>query len=838
MVRPLSDPSPLGSLTSALHSEVRPPTVSPTARSYAAWLDRRRRAVLALAAFLSIGAAALAVRLEVQADLSSLLPTSQRSVKDLRQLRTRARGFGNLVVVVEAPTPEARNVAARAVERALADVDRRLVADVATDAALAARYAWRYRYQLAPADDLRAVRDRLRERLEAARLAANPLYVDLDDPPSPAADGADSLADLERRLDELEEAARAPRERVSRDGLMEVFSITATFPATDVPRSKALLRDLSARFRTLALPAGARVEFSSSLPFSVAEHDSVLAGMAIAALVTLGLCASGLLLYYRTGWGVLAVLCALAVGIVTTFAITELAIGHLNLLSAFLAAIVVGNGINSALLVLARYLEEARHRDDAIEAVAAALGGALRGTVAAAAAAAIAYASLVATDFRGFRHFGIIASLGMVICWVTAFTVLPAMLLVLARGGKVRAPRPPAVGALLGRAFTWRPRLLAVIGGLAAVAATIIATLYIAGDPFARNWRDLRADNRTLRELRALDRRLQVGFGGTHALVMTYQVLAAVPSIEDVAPTVRAVREIERQRPPGQPVLAQVLSLDDLMPADQANRLALLAEIRGLIDEALAGELDEAEATRLRELRPPDDLRPITLADVPEGLKWPFVEQNGSAGRFLFLRGSTRFGTWNVGDRLEFADAVRRLPLPEGTLLAGESLVVADIVRVMKRDAPVMITVALVGAALTIVLVVGLGRHAGATIIAAAAGVAGMIALCALVGLRVHFLDLIALPITIGIGIDYAVNLAARHREDGALGNAAVLATTGSAVLMCSYTTTVGYASLLLSANGGIRSFGLASMLGEIACLTMALVLVPALLARRRLPAA
>ena len=47
---------------------------------------------------------------------------------------------------------------------------------------------------------------------------------------------------------------------------------------------------------------------------------------------------------------------------------------------------------------------------------------------------------------------------------------------------------------------------------------------------------------------------------------------------------------------------------------------------------------------------------------------------------------------------------------------------------------------------------------------------------------------------------------------------------------LCSYTTIVGYGSLFLSANLGIRSFGLAAMLGELTCLVVALVLAPALL--------
>ena len=39
-------------------------------------------------------------------------------------------------------------------------------------------------------------------------------------------------------------------------------------------------------------------------------------------------------------------------------------------------------------------------------------------------------------------------------------------------------------------------------------------------------------------------------------------------------------------------------------------------------------------------------------------------------------------------------------------------------------------------------------------------------------------------------------------------------------MLLCSFTTTVGYGTLMLSANGGIRAFGLAALLGEIACIT------------------
>ena len=56
------------------------------------------------------------------------------------------------------------------------------------------------------------------------------------------------------------------------------------------------------------------------------------------------------------------------------------------------------------------------------------------------------------------------------------------------------------------------------------------------------------------------------------------------------------------------------------------------------------------------------------------------------------------------------------------------------------------------------------------------------------------------------------------------------LMTTGPVVNLCSYTTTVGYASLLFSQNRASRSFGLSAMIGELTCISAAMLLAPALI--------
>ena len=53
---------------------------------------------------------------------------------------------------------------------------------------------------------------------------------------------------------------------------------------------------------------------------------------------------------------------------------------------------------------------------------------------------------------------------------------------------------------------------------------------------------------------------------------------------------------------------------------------------------------------------------------------------------------------------------------------------------------------------------------------------------------------------------------------------------TGGAVALCSLTTIIGYAALLVADNQALRSFGEMAILGEVACLSAAVVGMPAFL--------
>jgi uncharacterized membrane protein len=66
-----------------------------------------------------------------------------------------------------------------------------------------------------------------------------------------------------------------------------------------------------------------------------------------------------------------------------------------------------------------------------------------------------------------------------------------------------------------------------------------------------------------------------------------------------------------------------------------------------------------------------------------------------------------------------------------------------------------------------------------------------------------------------------------RYREERNIVKAVL--STGAAVALCSLTTIIGYGSLLAARNQALQGFGAMAILGELACLTAAIVAMPAL---------
>jgi predicted RND superfamily exporter protein len=829
----------------------RPDTL---ARRYVAWL--RRRAVVIIASHVLVlgGAGFLIARhLPLYADFSYLLPQDAPAVRDLRKLEARVKTTDTVLVVLQAPDPAARAAAVAEMAAGIRGLPHDLVAEVEDDDATTRAFFRAHRHLFVTLQDLIAARDALGDRIRAAKLKANPLYVELDDDGDKAAEEA-----AQRRLDDLRAKRKEAEGRldrssnVSADGKTAMIQIHTTFPSTDVDHGEALVGELDhLRAKVSAAHPGVSMGFTGGNLTAVSEHAAIFKGIVLSSLITMVLVGLVLAFYFRSLTLLVLLIGALILATAVGFGAAALTVGHLNAATAFLGAIIAGNGINYGILLIARFLEELRRpfaptgpgeRAGDLPAVDRALAraiiGTLKPTAIASLGAAIAYGSLAATSFKGFADFAIIGATGMLLCWVASYMLLPALILRIGRHTR-NFDGDPFVGGILVRLLGFRQSgLVLAVTGAIAIGAVVLVGRYVAADPFEYDIKQLRSEGEDAvvarRWMQISDRNFGRGFAGR-----TY---IAADRLEQVPLIAQAIRDADAARPERLRTIGSVHSLQDVIPPGQDGKLAVLAEIRTLLDDDALTALDPNEQAELRELRPPDDLRAITPADLPPVLKDALTEKDGRIGYLISIHSANQLDEWNGHDLIRFADAVRTIKLPDGETVttSGSSVIFADIVDSIERDGPIVTLVAAAALIVMVVLLVGFTRRALAVLAATLAGALLMIAACAILGLHVNFLDFIALPITLGIGIDYAINVAHRHDSDEVPDPIATLRTSGSAVFICSLTTMIGYGSLLVSDNLAIRGFGTASLIGEVACLLTALVLVPALLAVRapRAPAA
>jgi predicted RND superfamily exporter protein len=282
-----------------------------------------------------------------------------------------------------------------------------------------------------------------------------------------------------------------------------------------------------------------------------------------------------------------------------------------------------------------------------------------------------------------------------------------------------------------------------------------------------------------------------------------------------------------------------VHGLADLVAPDQTEKVPTLLAIGSRIERARArGAIDDAEWNRLRELLPPDDLRPYDANDLPSAVAERFTDARRVRGALVYIESDPAIGD-DLRNLVRFADAFRETRLETGKVVrgSGSPVILADMLRAVVRDVPRSIALSVALTILTLFVAVRGAPYLLSVLFALAVGCGGVALYLDLAGAKLNYLNFAALPITFGIGVDYAVNVVQRHAADGEKDVLGVLRTSGGAVVLCSLTTMLGYLALLTSHNGAIRSLGAIAAMGELSCLLAAVLVMPSLwhlLARAR----
>jgi len=810
---------------------------APAVRAFVEWVLRHGRAIWAVALVFGVLATVRTVQLymHLRSDVEELLPRDAPSVRALDEMRTRSPGLKFLGVVVEAHDAAELPAAERFLDDLQAKIKKYppgLVRDVRDSNEAEKAFVEKHAPLYLELGDLRQVRDRIEKRRDYEVSKQSGTLIDEDAPPPPL-----DISDIEKKYDDKTTNEQGGH-LTSVDKKTTLLTVEEGGFSTGADDDRVLLARVQADVAALAPTSyapGLRVGYASDVAINVEEMDALEADLSISSVLVVFAVIGVIVAYYRWWKSVPVLIPPLLLATVYAFAIASLPpmrITELNSNTAFLGSIIVGNGINVGLILLARYREARLQGMSVDEALVVGVWGARLGTLAAAAAAAVSYASLILTEFRGFRQFGYIGGVGMIASWVTAFVLVPPIVKWLDKDKAVAEADVRAHGSIMRGVTRLIERASPLIVGVSGVLI-VLSVAQVSRFDSSRLEHDFS-------KLRRSDTWVNgEGYWGRKMDALLGHYLTPTVILSDTKEQALAVEKAVRESSEHgalEPMVARVISASDVLPPDEEAKIAEVALIREALTPKIRSLIAADKREKLDKLLGAEDLRPIQIADLPHSFTTGLVERDGTLGRTVLVYPRPSNALWKA-DAIHFF--VRTLRDLAGTgRVAGSIPLSGDILSSITRDAPVASLVSFLGV-VAVVLIVLRARKASIYVIGAlVVGVLWLAGATMYMGIKINFANFIAFPITFGIGVDYSVNVITRYVQDGERDITGAVRSTGGAVALCSMTTIIGYSSLLLAKNSALFLFGLVAVTGEIACLSAAVIALPAWLvfARRLSP--
>lgn len=819
------------------------PSVAPFARQRAVIGERYGRFVTAVFAHPRKAALYLSLALmpglflslqfftHVRTSLADLLPQNAPSVRALARIHERLGGHAYLAVIVQSADPRANRRFIDELGGSLKAARLPEVQSIQVRVDEERQWFIDHSALLIPKVEFDRLAAALDGVVHALKVKANPLNLDLDDgATTPKGNAWDSL-------DQELHVTGAAHDRFPNgyfetpNGETVVLLVWLQGSEVELDPAVHLLAAVKGAVAAIrpGYPSNLVVAYNGEVTNVIEEHAAILADLSFSTLLVFALVGLLIVLYFRSMRAVLVVVVSLLPGLIATFAVSRLTVGSLNSNSAFLGSIIAGNGINYPILFLAYYRAQPAG-PSRIAGVRAAAAQAWPGTLGAAATASAAYAGLAIATFRGFSEFGWIGGLGMLITWLFTFLAMPIAIALLDPPRQTSASTPLSAWIL---AFFARPRLprwvagafvfLALLGTAVGVVRASRTGVFETDLLALRNRESLRSGGASW------DGRVADVFG-----VWLSPVVAIAPS---AAERLVVKESLERTLTTGTPALAErVETIDDDVPdpAAQEVRLARLREHATALRAIPEADVPAAARPYLRAWFAPENLLPLQPATIPASLRQKFTEIDGRMDRAVLVFPSLKIDYNDTRNLMAFVDRLDATPLPKGTVVGGGFLFMAEILRLVKQESPrvILLVCLLVALALIPVFLRRPLRILTSVATVAAVAISAQAIMLAL-GVRVNMFNFAAVPITIGVGADYVVNLLAAMDAFGVDARGAC-ARLGGAILLCSLTTIVGYLSLVFAQSGALRTFGWAAVLGELMAVTTVLLVVPVLAVFRR----
>lgn len=791
-------------------------------KKFSRLLLKHPKTVILISVFLTIFSLPSAIHLfqNVKTDFAALLPKNQPSVKRVEEIGERFGSIKNLIIVFETKNKDI-------IPNMFLGFERKLKTIPAVT---------RVRYRIPGYDffnknkllylsqkDLLDLKDQVSHEIQKRKLGD--LYIDLE--------GKESKA-----FENLRRRHRFPFGASLKDPFLnnpeQTVFLFEVFPEAGVGTSVAkarsffeLISNAVQEFDPKRHDPGIKVSYSGGVKGVVEEYNSIMKDIKIAGIVSWTLIILFLIIYFRNISLTIVCLIPLVMGLVWTFALSYCLVGQLNMITAFLFSVLAGLGIDIGIHYATRYFEMRRASYGQDEAFSMMLSSTGQATGLAAITTIAAFSVLMISDFRGFSEFGFIAALGMILIYFSYTLMMIPLIKLTDNWGLIKREESVATHMIhpLGFMRNWKGMRFSKFILWIFVFLMILSIWAILHEvDFDYNFAALKA---------------QIG-GAKETNEKTFSVYQAksFPALllaknSDEAKMIKEHLETYTKQDRS-PTIAQVITLSDLVPKAQEEKIQILKDIRKILtgDTVIKIPKTKEEQGYYDELMRATDVTTFSIQDVPDEVKKIFYgAYQKDDEQFVLIRPALNLDLEDGRDSLAFAQDIRNIQVGEKVFHGvNHNLIFADLLMAVTRDGRLAIGLSILSVFVLLTLAFRSIRQAVIVILPLFVGALLMFLVMWICGVKLNLFNIVVLPCIFGLGIDHSVHLHHRFQENGFSNMVPTLMETGTAVIMAVITTIAGFSGLILAAHRGLHSTGVLAAIGLTTTLVTALIFFPAFL--------
>ncbi len=677
---------------------------------------------------------------------------------------------------------------------------------------------------------------------------------------------------------------------ISHNKRVLLIAIKPTFNAMDVDKDIASTIALQNILdKTLPEYPGVKAGITGMIPLQKDEMEHTTSSMKKSSVVALVLVLILFILTFRM-WStpILAGL-NLIIAIIIAAGVVGLILGRLNLMTSMFAVILIGLGVDYSIHIISVYSERRVIDKDAVQAMEQTLVRSGTGIITGALTTAAAFFALAISVTQGIREMGIVLGIGIICAMVTTLTGLPAILVARERfvsrvSRKPVKPQHVEFGFLenFGKSVMRRPLLYLIIS-VVLTAFFLFQALHVKFDYDMYNIEPKGLTTIALQDtiIKAFDMGPDFAMVTTSSLEESWEIAEKAKKM----PTFSMVENIGDFCPPEEKQLKRRPYVEDIRRILQSNikkkslshrnidklieqlerldmniyELSQLAFIGGQdkVDEKCKSIIGDPEkedsqsfiinlAQKIKE-NPERAIRwlnefqkyyvpglrtkaynmanpeLITLDNLPEHIKERYIND---AGDTYLVTIYPREHIWDFEVLRRFNAQLERV----SPRITGNPPMFLRLIDYIGKDG-------LRATILTIFIVIILLwidfrslRMALLGVIPLIAGGIWMMGFMKTFGMMFNFLNVMGIPMIVGIGIDDGVHLLHRYKYEGLNKTPVVLKSTGKAILLTSLTTMAGFGSLMLGTYRGFASLGMLLAIGVASCFLTTVLYLPSII--------